>query len=53
MDECGTGQQADWGCNLFVAQNNIDYLDTNTEMEPYDINTVAGGVRKIDQIRSC
>ncbi|KAL6864239.1 hypothetical protein J3F83DRAFT_743065 [Trichoderma novae-zelandiae] len=53
IPECGTGNDADWGCNLFVAQNNIDYLAVDTQAVAYDLSTLAGGDPKKDQIDMC
>ncbi|EHK49170.1 uncharacterized protein TrAtP1_000228 [Trichoderma atroviride] len=50
---CGSNQKDDWGCDLFISQNNINFLNIKTEQEAYDLKTLAGGIKKIDQIRTC
>ncbi|EEU39833.1 uncharacterized protein NECHADRAFT_79715 [Fusarium vanettenii 77-13-4] len=42
-----------WGCNLLVKHANIDvdYFQNDVQEEPYDLDEIAGGIKKIGQIQ--
>jgi hypothetical protein len=46
-------QPVDWGCNLFVAAQNLKPVPTDTPPQGYELNDLAGGVAKKGQIQLC
>ncbi|KAJ0413257.1 hypothetical protein BJY00DRAFT_64690 [Aspergillus carlsbadensis] len=42
-----------WACNLFVAAEGLNYLDTNIKPQTYDLSKVTGQAPDIDQIPLC
>ncbi|KAL6229676.1 hypothetical protein BDW75DRAFT_90837 [Aspergillus navahoensis] len=52
-DPCGNPKGDNWGCNLFVADQNLQVLKSDITEEPYDLATLAGGLDKRDQIQLC
>ncbi|KAH8690764.1 hypothetical protein BGW36DRAFT_432552 [Talaromyces proteolyticus] len=40
---CGNNPEDDWGCNLFVKDQNLRTLSTNIPAQPYSLDNLAGG----------
>ncbi|KAI6762374.1 hypothetical protein HG530_008354 [Fusarium avenaceum] len=51
-DREGKASKEEWGCNLLVPDQNVDYLG-DIEEEQYELGKIAGGVMKFGQISMC
>ncbi|KAJ3547614.1 hypothetical protein NM208_g1428 [Fusarium decemcellulare] len=49
----GSDSKTEWGCNLLVDDQKVDYIPNSVPRKGYGLHKIAGGVQKKGQIQMC